>query len=94
MSLKSRKYLAFCAFLAAGTVFYACESSTDPEPVEDRILFDPALVELGDARAGTVEVINGGTRAIGPITLVPGTVTDVNGAQLGGQKTLRTSCSV
>ncbi len=66
---------SLCLTALTALAITGCGSSTEPDPDETaQLAFTPGTVELGLARGTSVDVSNVGTQAVGPVALVPGSV--------------------
>lgn len=95
MSAALRRTAVPFVLMTAGVLSYSCSSSTGPdaEPV-DRLVFSPEFMELGEEREGIGLVLNNGDRPVGPIGLVPGATTDVDGKTVSGVQILVTPAEI
>ena len=79
MAKSVRHTTTFGAAVAALLLLQACDGGTSTEPENDsgvvNITFVPGSVDLGEEREASVVLENRGTRAAGPIQLLPGPVT-------------------
>jgi hypothetical protein len=74
--------------LLVTALLHACSNATEPEedPLGSADLaFAPSSIDLGEEREATVRMENRGTRAAGPIQLLPAAVTHDGGPVAGAQ---------
>jgi len=71
--------LAACAIAAAAS----CSGTAEPQ-LPPLLEFSAAIVDLGTAREGAVDIRNVGEQAIGPVELIVGAIQDASGSTVPG----------